>query len=1046
MKRYAQWILRHRLAVIFAVTLITLVLAKFATHLDIVIDPVTMAPQSHPYVQATTRIDKMFGSKYLMLVGITPKEGDIFQPAVLERVERITEKLDRTPGVVRSTLISLTARQAKAIEGKDDSFEARPLLGKTPITPAEKDQLKAVLRSNPIYMNTVVSSDFKTAAILVELKERSDGFQKLVAPVYDVVNAEKSPEVDIAISGSPVYMGMIEQYAARINWLFPIALLVIGLLHYEAFRTKQGLILPLVTALMAVVWGLGLMGVFGLTLDIFNSPTPVLILAVAAGHAVQLLKRYYEEYEQIRTASPTTPPKQANNEAVVRSIEGVGSVMLIAGGVAALGFFSLVVFEIQTIRTFGLFTGAGILSALVLEMTFIPAIRSLLAPPLVVQASAQKKPHLWDRITTGIANQVIPENKRFRVMCCLFLFSVLCAAGMNRVVLNSDSKNFFAQNLSFQKENAFLDTQLGGTSALYILIEGNAPDTIKNPAVLQAMDSTQRFAQTLPLVGKTISMVDFLKRMNQAMHADAIHQHRLPESTELISQYLLLYSLSGESTDFDTYVDYGYQNAKITLLLKTSSSAQVRVILDQLKAHTAQVFGPNVKVSFGGEGAQTIALSDTLIQGKILNIVQLGLAVFVISTLAFRAFTAGVIVLMPLVMAVLAVFGAMGALGIPLNVPNALISAMAVGIGADYAIYLLYRMREQAHFKQAPHAVVQIALTTAGKAALYVASAVAGGYGVLALSWGYNVHLWLSMFIVLAMVVSVLGALTLVPSLVLYWQPNFIFNRQQKRPLWRLVFMLMVGAGAVLLAAKFAHAQEPSALVIMQKNLNATKVQDSISNATFTLTNEQGAQRVRKTSGHTRLQDNGDNMRLVRFSSPADIKGTATLLIERTGADDDMWVFLPALGKVRRLSAANKKDSFIGTDFSYGDIMGYPADQWSHTLVKQESLEGAACYVIESVPVSDTVRQNTGYSKRTSWIQKDNFVALRIDITDTQNQPFKQITATDIQPVGKNKRWQPMLLEAKNLKTGHRTSIRFENFQADQNVPLELFTAKELER
>ena len=75
---------------------------------------------------------------------------------------------------------------------------------------------------------------------------------------------------------------------------------MIGLLHYEAFRTKQGFILPLVTAIMAVLWGTGFMGVLGQPLDIFNSPTPILILAVAAGHAVQLLKRYYEEYEALR--------------------------------------------------------------------------------------------------------------------------------------------------------------------------------------------------------------------------------------------------------------------------------------------------------------------------------------------------------------------------------------------------------------------------------------------------------------------------------------------------------------------------------------------------------------------------------------------------------------------------------------------------------------------------------------------------------------------------------------------------------------------------
>lgn len=1044
MKRYAHWILQHRVWVIAVTILVTLLLGSQAANLKVVIDPVAMAPQAHPYVKATNRIDSLFGSKYLVMIGITPKTGDIFQPAVLGRIDRLTRKLEQTPGVVKATLTSITAPRAKAIEGSGDSFEARPLFEKMPVTEADKARLKARLQANPIYLNTVVSPDFKTAAILVELKEREDGFQKLVAPINALVAAEAGPDVDIAVSGNPVYMDLIEQYAARINWLFPIALVVIGLLHFEAFRTKQGMILPLVTALMAVLWGLGCMGALGHKLDIFNSPTPILILAVAAGHAVQLLKRYYEEYEQLRLAD--MPPLEANREAVIRSMVGVGPVMIIAGGVAALGFFSLLIFDISTIRSFGVFTGIGIASAVLLEMTFIPAVRSMLKPPSARERQSERKMTIWDRIPSKIADMVVPAAPRRRVMAALAVLAALCLFGMRGVHVDSDARGMFAESLPLQQEDAFLNRRLGGTSGLYIMIEGAGDDAIKSPAVLEAMESTQRYAETLPHVGKTMSMVDFLQRMNQAMHGDQPGEHRLPESAELISQYLLLYSMSGDTGDFDTYVDYNYKTAKIALLLKTGASEEVRAILDKLSAHTAKAFGPGIKVSMGGEVTQTMALSDTLIAGKMRNIVQIALAVFVISALAFRSYIAGLIVLMPLVMAVLAVFGVMGAFDIPLNIPNSLISAMAVGIGADYAIYLLYRMREQARIEDDRPQAVRHALATAGKAALYVATAVAGGYGVLALSIGYNIHQWLSMFIVLAMIVSVFSALTLVPALVLYLEPAFIFDSGKRRPFWRVAAVLAASAGLVLLSVRHAQAETLAPQAIMQRSLDASKVADSMADATFTLTNKDGAKRVRKTSSATRLQANGsDNMRLVRFLAPADIKGTATLMVEHAGADDEMWIYLPALGKVRRLSAANKKDSFVGTDLSYGDVVGYKVEEWQHKLVGEEEHGGGACYVIESVPANPAVAQNTGYSKRVTWVRKDNFVAARNDVYGPDGRLLKRIVASEIRQVGANKRWQPMLSEAENLQTGHRTSIRFENFRADQNVPASLFTPKELE-
>lgn len=1045
MIRYVQWVLRHRLAVIGLTLLVTALLGICGARLQIVIDPVTMAPQAHPYVQATQRIEKQFGSKYLVAVAITPQQGDAFSAPVLAAVTRITRALERDAGVVPSSVVSLAARRVKAITGSDDSFEARPLLSGTALSAPEQAALKALLAQHPMYLGTTVSQDFRSAAILFELKERSDGFRAMMAPVHRIVDAERQPGLAVAIGGSPVYMETTEAFADRIFWLFPIALLVIGLLHYEAFRTRQGFVLPLVTALMAVLWGLGCMGLLRQPLDIFNSPTPILILAVAAGHAVQLLKRYYEEYATLRGR---LAPEAANREAVVRSVAGVGRVMVIAGGVAALGFFSLMVFEIATIRTFGLFTGIGILSAVVLEMTFIPAVRSLLKPPTELPGRASGE-RVWDRIPRAIADTVVPRAGRRRVAAAAAGFALLCALGVAQVHVNSDSKTFFAGFLPLQRDDAMLNAALGGTNGLYMMVEGGEADALKSPAILAAVEQMQRYAEAQPEVGKALSIVDVLKRMNVAMHAGDPAFDRLPASRELVSQYLLLYSMSGDPGDFDATIDSDFRRIKVTMLLKTGGSATVRVLLDRLKARAATLFGPGVTVSFGGEAAQTIALSDTLIKGKLLNIAQIAFAIFAISALAFRSLAAGLIVLLPLATAVLAVFGAMGGLGIPLNVPNALISAMAVGIGADYAIYLLYRIREAARAGAEAGEAVRTALATAGQAALFVATAVAGGYGVLALSWGYNVHLWLALFIVIAMAVSALASLWLVPACVLAFRPAFVFGRGPARAApWKPAALAVAGALVLAGAApRPAAAETESALAIMQKSRAATQVKDSIAAATFTLTAKDGATRVRQTVGHTRLQDGAEGqMRLVRFQAPADIKGTAILLVEHAKADDDMWLYLPALGKVRRLSAANKKDAFAGTDFSYADVIGYRPEDWTHRIAGEETHEGAACWVIESLPAGDAVKESTGVGRRLSWIAKASHVMLRSDLFDATLQPLKRIVSADVRRVGANGRYQPMRMDAENLQTGHRTTIRFESFEADRDVPASLFTPRELDK
>ena len=776
MKIYIEWVIRHRYAVIALTLLVTALAVSQAKNLKVIIDPNTMLPQHHPYVSTTNQVEKTFGSKYISVVGITPKEGDIYQPAVLEKVQRITAALLKAEGVVKENLLSLSARRAKNIVGTAEGLEVKQLMPQVPANAIQMNALREAVSKNPVYLNSIVSSDAKTTAIIAEFRDIPGGFRAIQNQVDAIVEQERDASVEINVGGLPNYLSHIEIYSERMGFLLPIAILVLSLVLFEAFRTKQGLILPLVTAILAVAWGVGVMGASGIPMDVFNATTPILILAVATGHAVQMLKRYYEEYYKLRKTTGLSP-KEANNRAVVDSLVKVGPVMITAGTVASLGFFSLMIFEISTVRTFGLFTGVGILAALALEMTFIPALRSVLKPPGDAESQREHKGRIWDRTTSAIGRWVTGPA-RSRVYLGAALFVTIALIGMSQVVMNNSTKSYFSPDLALEQDDKALNARLGGTNTIYLLIEGANDDAIKNPKTLQAMDDLQRFLEQQPNVGKTVSMADFIKRMNQAMHNDNMAWFKIPESQDLISQYLLLYSMSGEPGDFDTYVDYGYRNANMTAFLKTDSSAYVEELVKKINEFTATRFDKNVHVRIGGSVPQGAALNEVMVHGKLLNILQIAAVVFLISSLVFRSFVAGSLVLLPLLIAVLANFGLMGWTGIYLNISTSLTSAMAVGIGADYAIYLIFRLREDLGTGMDENAAVRDILSTAGKAIMFVAIAVAAGYGVLLTSIGFNLHKWLAILIGNAMIVSAFSALLLIPALILSFRPDFIFRRK----------------------------------------------------------------------------------------------------------------------------------------------------------------------------------------------------------------------------------------------------------------------------
>lgn len=781
MKKYLEQVIQYRWLVIVLTLLLTGLAIHQARNLRIIIDPNTMLPQNHPYIDTSNRVEKLFGSKDIAIIGITPKTGDVFQPEVLRKVQKVTTALMQSPGVIKENLLSLTARRAKNIIGTAEGMEVRPLITTIPETPQQMAALRQAIKNNPAYINSIISQDERTAVIVVPFKNGKGGFRGMMETANKALDSVRDDTVDITIGGLPSFLSRIEIYSERMGILLPLAILLVGLILFEAFRSFQGMILPLITAILAVAWGIGTMGAVGVPMDVFNATTPILILAVAAGHAVQLLKRYYEEYYRIiETSGTTITPREANRLAVIESLSKAGPVMMVAGMVAALGFFSLIVFKITTVRTFGIFTGMGILAALILEMTFIPAIRSMLKPPSEKDGLLEKRVRIWDIIVSKIANQV--TNHRQRVYGVAAGLIIIGLFGMNLVVTNNSTKSYFSKDASFMQEDRFLNAHIGGTNTFSLLIEGKNDDAIKDPKVLQAMDEIQQFLDQQQYVGKTLSIADFIKRMNQAMHGDDPAFYKIPEDGNLISQYLLLYSMSGEPGDFDTYVDYNYRMANMTAFLKVDSSAHIETLVPKIRAFAAERLGDRATLHIGGSVPQGTALNEVMVHGKILNIVQIAAVVFIISSLVFRSLLAGLLVLLPLLMAVIANFAMMGYSGMYLNISNSLSSAMAIGIGADYAIYLIYRLREDIRKgENAPQGdnemeAVRHVLSTAGKACLFVAIAISVGYGVLFFSVGFNMHIWLATLIATSMLTSVFAALFLIPSVILTFRPDFVYR------------------------------------------------------------------------------------------------------------------------------------------------------------------------------------------------------------------------------------------------------------------------------
>jgi uncharacterized protein len=185
---------------------------------------------------------------------------------------------------------------------------------------------------------------------------------------------------------------------------------------------------------------------------------------------------------------------------------------------------------------------------------------------------------------------------------------------------------------------------------------------------------------------------------------------------------------------------------------------------------------------------------------------------------------------------------------------------------------------------------------------------------------------------------------------------------------------LLAACSATLLfhlEAMAEPATTPNAASIMERNHLATRVRDSQAQTVFRLVGKNGKVREQVATTMTRRNDAGGISRFAKFVKPADVKGTAVLTVENPKGNDDIWVYLPALGNIRRLQANNKRDAYMGTDLSYGDVIGHAPGAWKHRMTKRQMQSGAECWVIESLPGSSAVAAASGYGKRVNWIRID---------------------------------------------------------------------------
>lgn len=1034
MKMVTRIIARHPRIVLLITGIVTLAFLHGVSQIKVQTEMDPDLPKQDPIVQAKRYFEKVFGKKNFVLIGIE-RLPTIYDRSTLEKVSTLVEDLKSIDAVLVNEITSLTT--TNNVKGSEWGLNVAPVMEKIPETPEEFDNLRKDIRSNEMLRGRLVSEDETMTIIVVNLKRLTGADRaRLVQQIYRVAAKYENPERFFFAGDIVGDFEMHKGIAYNIVILLPLSIILLIAGLYWSFRSLRGVVIPLTTILLSILWTVGLMGYLGYEIDAVTSIIPVLLVAVVSSYGVHLLFRYYEVAKD--TDSPET--------IVAAVIPRLAKPLAMASITSAIGTFTLITFTIVSIKAFGVFSAIGICFGVLLTFIYGAPILALLKGQTKKVKTADGKDFL-DRALPRFIHLVI--EKRTTVLLITAAVVALSIYGVSLVNVGTNIAEFFPGNHLFTKSINKMDEKVGGANRLNIMIEAAEPDGIKDPKLLHSMMQLEEFARSLDGVGNTDSFARLMKRIHYVINGEQSQANVVPPTQALAAQYLLLYSLSTEPGELDNLVDHEYRRAKVTIFLTTFDDAKQQAIIGAIQQRARELFPENVQLAYEGS-VYWVAVSRYVVIGKLQNIISSLLIVLLFCIAAYKSIRLGLLSIVPLTIATLSTFGLMGFLGISLNFVTALITSLAVGVGVDFAIHFITHFREEIQMGYSYEEAVMNTTASSGKAIILDALSNVLAFVVFVVS-GFVPVQYFGYLVTLTMISVAFGTLVLLPVLFSYVNLTSLVS---EHPLERTQSMVtrtrirwaVVGFGLVVWAVFTfsSFAQQTAGLSgrqIMANNDIAQRSDDTQATATMRLINEYGQERVRKFHLWEKMMADGTIRALVKFQYPGDVKGAGLLTIEHTDTDDDQWLYLPALRKTRRISAADKGDSFMGSDFAFEDMEREDLDEYEYSIVTQETVNGEQCYRVQAMPVGK-VKEESSYSKRELLIRQKDFVKLKTVYYDKRGLLFKELTYEEIRSIKNKIRSFKWVME--NVQTKHKTVLTYDEMTIDQGLGNQLFTERQL--
>jgi len=678
-ERFARFVLCRRWLIIGIIALLSAAAAFGALRLRFDNSLEIWFVEGDPGIERYREFIDLFGTDEILILAW--EADDVFDRDNLERIRRVE---DRAAGVghVQRTM-SLVSAEIPRDENGD--VVVGPLFEPAPDDPALLEARKRAALASPFLTSALVSKDGKATAVVLEIDHIEGEFEykrELLAALRAILDEERARDgTEIVLAGTADLDRAFFDYTERDMILFlPIIFICICIAILVIFRRAAAVVIPLCVVSIAILWTFGIQGLLGWKVTVVSSMLAPLLMAMGIADAVHVVTEYLDELLDGRT----------RNEAAVNALVKVWRPCLFTSLTTAAGFLSLLVSDIQPVRRTGMLAAIGVMVALVVTVVLVPALLTVVKSP---------DSRYLERLRSGVVTRmlgVLGRGGMRRSWITVIVAALLVGTafwGVSRLEIGTNMLDFFRKDAPSRQAVEYVDRTLGGVISSEYLIKADGEHGYLTADRLKRLDTYAEYIRKQPNITGVHSLVEILKELDAALRGLPADQGTVPDSRELIAQYMLLLE-GNEQIERFVLDDGALGRFAIRVQMGGASRLAERVPeIDRYRKTEIETEG------FEVEGTGLVPLMNRmeryLLQSQIRSF---GLAFTVITLMMIgllRSVRLGLFGMIPNLVPVLLTLGFMGFAQIRLDIGTVMIASVALGLVVDASIHLLARLQRE---------------------------------------------------------------------------------------------------------------------------------------------------------------------------------------------------------------------------------------------------------------------------------------------------------------------------------------------------------------